>query len=173
MRFNADESVFVEPIALSPNRIRGLQNRLMMFYTGITRNARDILTEQKQNTESATDRAAALHRLLAMTETLRAELSSGNVDVVGEMLHESWMHKRQLASGISNPALDDIYAAARSARATGGKILGAGGGGFFLFDVPEDRQASVAAALAHMRRVRFSFEQQGTRTLYYQQEEPE
>jgi D-glycero-alpha-D-manno-heptose-7-phosphate kinase len=92
---------------------------------------------------------------------------------VGDMLHESWMHKRQLASGISNPALDDIYQAARSAGATGGKILGAGGGGFFLFDVPEERQAAVADALARMRRVRFRFEQQGTRTLYYQQEEPE
>ena len=173
VRFNADETVFVEPIVLRPERLRRLQSRLMMFYTGITRNARDILTEQKQNTESAADRAAALHRLLAMTETLRAELASGNVDVVGDMLHESWMHKRQLASGISNPALDDIYTAARSAGATGGKILGAGGGGFFLFDVPEERQAAVADALAHMRRVRFSFEQQGTRTLYYQQEEPE
>jgi len=173
VRFNADETVFVEPIVLRPERVRQLQGRLMMFYTGITRSARDILSEQKHNTETAPDRVVSLDRLLAMTETLRTELSAGNVDVVGEMLHESWMHKRQLARGITNPALDDIYESARHAGAVGGKILGAGGGGFFLFDVPENRQAAVADALAHMRRVRFSFEQQGTRTLYYQQEEPE
>ncbi len=168
VRFNADGSVFVEPIVLHHDRLRRLERRLMMFYTGITRNARDILSEQKHNTETAADRVASLNRLLAMTETLRAEMSAGNVDVVGEMLHESWMHKRQLAHGISSPALDDIYTAARAAGATGGKILGAGGGGFFLFDVPEDRQRAVAAALAHMRRIRVGFERQGTRTLYYQ-----
>jgi len=173
VRFNADETVFVEPIVLRPERVRQLQGRLMMFYTGITRSARDILSEQKHNTETAADRIASLDRLLAMTETLRSELSAGNVDLVGEMLHESWMHKRQLARGITNPALDDIYALARHAGAVGGKILGAGGGGFFLFDVPENRQAAVAAALGHMRRVRFGFEQQGTRTLYYQEEIPE
>lgn len=170
VRFNADGSVFIEPIVLHHDRIRRLERRLMMFYTGITRNARDILAEQRRNTETAAVCMDSLHHLLAMTETLRSEMSAGNVDVMGEMLHESWMRKRELARGISSPALDDVYSAARSAGATGGKLLGAGGGGFFLFDVPEDRQPAVATALAHMRRVRFRFEQQGTRTLYYQEE---
>jgi D-glycero-alpha-D-manno-heptose-7-phosphate kinase len=173
VRFNADETVFVEPIALRPERMRQLQGRLMMFYTGVTRNTRDILAEQKHNTETAADRVESLSRLLSMTETLRCELAAGNIDVLGDMLHESWMQKRQLARGISSPALDEIYTTARRAGAKGGKILGAGGGGFFLFDVPLERQPEVADALGHMRRVRFGFEQMGTRTLYYQDDSAE
>ena len=112
-----------------------------------------------------------LATMLAMTETLRAEFSRGNIAALGDMLHESWMLKRKLASGISSGELDAIYDAARGAGAVGGKLLGAGGGGFFLFDVPEERQEPVATALAGLRRVPFRFESQGARTLYYQQED--
>lgn len=171
IRFNADESVLVEPILMSPENRGRLQSRLMLFYTGITRNARTILAEQQRNTEDDRTKVDALSTMLAMTETLRAEFARGNIGALGDMLHESWMLKRKLASGISSGALDGIYDAARAAGAVGGKLLGAGGGGFFLFDVPEERQEPVATALAGLRRVPFRFESQGTRTLYYQQED--
>lgn len=171
IRFNADESVFVEPILMSPDSRRRLQSRLMLFYTGVTRNARTILAEQRRNTEDDRSKVDALATMLAMADSLRAELSGGNIDALGNMLHESWMLKRKLASGISSGALDAIYDSARAAGAVGGKLLGAGGGGFFLFDVPEERQEHVAAALVGLRRVPFRFESQGTRTLYFQQED--
>jgi D-glycero-alpha-D-manno-heptose-7-phosphate kinase len=171
IRFNADESVLVEPILMSPENRGRLQSRLMLFYTGITRNARTILAEQQRNTEDDRTKVDALATMLAMTETLRAEFARGNIAALGDMLHESWMLKRKLASGISSGELDAIYDAARGAGAVGGKLLGAGGGGFFLFDVPEDRQEQVATSLAGLRRVPFRFESQGTRTLYYQQED--
>lgn len=171
IRFNADESVLVEPILMSPEHRGRLQSRLMLFYTGITRNARTILAEQRRNTEDDRSKVDALATMLAMTESLRAEFAHGNIAALGPMLHESWMLKRKLASGISSADLDAIYDTARGAGAVGGKLLGAGGGGFFLFDVPEERQEGVATALAGLRRVPFRFESQGTRTLYYQQED--
>jgi D-glycero-alpha-D-manno-heptose-7-phosphate kinase len=143
----------------------------MLFYTGITRSARDILSEQKSNTEKSSQSRSSLSTLLGMTETLRHALGAGRIDTLGEMLHESWMIKQSLAKGISNEALGNVYEAARTAGALGGKILGAGGGGFFLFYVPEERQPAVEHALVGLRRIPFRFEGHGTRTLYYQSED--
>jgi D-glycero-alpha-D-manno-heptose-7-phosphate kinase len=171
VRFNADETVLVEPVVMPLEAREILQRRLMLFYTGITRSARDILAEQKANTEKSSQSRSSLSSLLGMTESLRSELSAGRIDTLGEMLHESWVIKQSLAKGISNEALGGVYQTARSAGALGGKILGAGGGGFFLFYVPEERQDAVEGALAGLRRIPFRFEGHGTRTLYYQSED--
>jgi D-glycero-alpha-D-manno-heptose-7-phosphate kinase len=171
VRFNADETVLVEPVIMPPEARELLQRRLMLFYTGITRSARDILSEQKANTEKSSQSRASLSSLVAMTESLRTELSAGRIDALGSMLHESWIIKQSLARGISNDALGSVYQAARDAGALGGKILGAGGGGFFLFYVPEENQPAVEAALGSLRRIPFRFEGHGTRTLYYQTED--
>jgi D-glycero-alpha-D-manno-heptose-7-phosphate kinase len=167
IRFNADESVFVEPIILPARQHELLQNHLVLFYTHITRSARDILAEQQQNTESDEATARRLDRLRELADDPRQELSSGNVAAVGEALHESWMLKKQLASGISNSYLDAMYDAARSSGAVGGKILGAGGGGFFLFCCPPEKQPALLKRMDGLRRVPFQFEPQGTRTIYY------
>ena len=99
-------------------------------------------------------------------DELRVELGRGNIAAVGATLHEGWMLKKQLAAGISAPGLDDIYGRAMRAGASGGKLLGAGGGGFFLFYAEPGHQAAVSAALADLRRVDFGLERQGTRIIY-------
>jgi D-glycero-alpha-D-manno-heptose-7-phosphate kinase len=169
IRFNADESVFVEPILLAREKREHLQDHLIMLYTGITRSARGILTEQRRNTEEDASKQQRLSRLLEMTEALRRELAAGHVEALGETLHESWMLKRELASGVSSSDLDEIYDTARAAGAVGGKILGAGGGGFFLFYAPPDRQPGLLKALDRLQHVPIRFEPQGTRTRYYQE----
>lgn len=170
IRFCPDESVLVEPIVMPVEKSRALQRRVMMFFTGVTRNANLILTEQQRNTESDPEARARLLRMKSMAETLRMDLANGTIESLGEMLHEAWCLKRSLASGVSSSEIDAIYEAGRKAGATGGKVLGAGGGGFVLFDVPEERKESVAGALSGLRRVPISFEPHGTRTLYYQDE---
>lgn len=170
IRFCPDESVLVEPIVMPSDRRTALQKRLMMFFTGVTRQANSVLAEQQRNTEEDSGARDRLTRMLALAESLRGDLVSGTIDTLGPMLHEAWCLKKGLASGVSSSAIDAIYDAGRRAGATGGKVLGAGGGGFIVFDVPEEKQASVAEALADLRRVPIAFEPHGTRTLYYQDE---
>lgn len=170
IRFCSDESVLVEPLVMPADRRAALQRRLMMFYTGVTRQANSVLAEQQRNTEEDSAARGRLVRMVALAEMLRADLVAGTVDTLGDMLHEAWCLKKGLASGVSSDAIDAMYDAGRRAGATGGKVLGAGGGGFIVFDVPEEKQAAVASALSDLRRVPIAFEPHGTRTLYYQDE---
>lgn len=167
IRFKNDETVIVDPVICERRVVVELERSLMMFYTGATRSANEILAEQ--SAASATDAAAKgrLHRIAALAETMRIELQNGNPAAVGEILHENWMLKREMAGGISSAEIDQWYAAARRAGATGGKLLGAGGGGFLLFTVPLERQDEVRAALAQLREVPFRFEQEGSRIVFY------
>jgi D-glycero-alpha-D-manno-heptose-7-phosphate kinase len=166
IRFLPDGSVQVDPIVMAPGMREGLEQRLMLFYTGVTRKAGDILTEQKKNMTADARLRRHLTRMRDQADELRVELGRGNIAAVGATLHEGWLLKKQLAAGISAPGLDDIYGRATKAGAAGGKILGAGGGGFFLFYVEPERQEAVKAALADLRQVDFRLERQGTRIIY-------
>ncbi len=166
-RFHQDGSVSVEPLICSLATLERLQRSLLMFYTGMTRSASDILTEQTQALGSRQDAIARMHRMVQHAHALRREIENGNPDGVGEILHESWLLKRGLTGGISNPAIDGWYEAARAAGAAGGKILGAGGGGFLLLCVRPERQAEVKAALKELRRVPFRFEREGSKVIFY------
>ena len=99
-----------------------------------------------------------MHGIVENAHALRWELENGNADCVGEILHHSWMLKRGLTGGISNPEIDGWYESARRAGAAGGKILGAGGGGFLLLYVQRERQAAVRQALSELRQIPFRFE---------------
>lgn len=166
IRFNADGSVHVDPIILDRSTRDALDDRLLLFYTGVTRKASDILTEQRRNI--ADDKASFdnLARIRDQADELRAALARGEIDAIGTTMHEGWMRKKQMASGVSSPAIDSIYEAAREAGAVGGKILGAGGGGFFLFYVEPKRREEVVRALARLRHIDFCMERQGTRIIY-------
>lgn len=170
IQFNPDESVYVDPLIIQPALKKTLQRRFMMFYTGITRSADAILTEQKANTESREEPMASLNRMVKMAGELRMALMAGNPDSFGELLHQGWLEKKKLAGGISNATIDCWYDQARRAGAIGGKILGAGGGGFLLLYVPEEKQAEVRAALAHLRLINFGFEPQGSKIIYVEDE---
>lgn len=162
--FNPDESVFVDPVMCSPATFHELQENLLVFYTGTTRSASEILARQKAGTGANLDH---LREMRDLAGRVRDVLREGTrLARIGELLHEGWMHKQQLAGGITNPALDAHYAAARDAGALGGKILGAGGGGFLLLYVERQNQPRVAAALPGLRRIPLGFDRQGSKIIF-------
>jgi len=166
LRFNADGSVQVDPIIMPKDKYQVLAEHLVMFYTGITRKASTILTEQKQNMRNDGNRYASMLHMRDQANRLRDELSAGNLDALGGLLHDGWMLKREMASGVTGPQLDEIYARALSAGAKGGKLLGAGGGGFLLFYCEPSLKQSLISALGDLRHIEFQLERQGTRIIY-------
>jgi len=162
MEFHED-GVQVSHIYTKSQTMQQLQNRLMLFYTGITRKSSEI---QKSTTGNIPINMDRLRMIKWQALRMRDELQQGNHEVVGKMLHEYWQSKRQLADSISNGEIDEYYEKAINAGAIGGKILGAGGGGFFLFYVPEDKREAVTEALQPLRHVPFTFEREGTKVIY-------
>lgn len=162
-RFNMDESVFVNPLVCKKETRDQLNQNLMLFYTGITRVSSNILKEQK---EKIIDTIPYIDKLVDLTEIAQGELIKNNLSMFGELLHEGWLIKKRLASGISNSSIDTYYEAARAAGALGGKILGAGGGGFLLLYVNEEKQNAVRQAMIGLREIPFEFEPQGSKIIY-------
>ena len=171
IQFNPDETTFVDPIICRPETKRRLQERLLRLYTGLTRSADDVLREQRANTERDADRREALRAMTHLARELRAALARDDADCFGEILHEGWRLKRRLASGITTPCIDAWYDCARRHGALGGKILGAGGGGFLLLYAPPERHAAIRAALPDLRPIPFRFEPQGSKIIYVEEEE--
>jgi D-glycero-alpha-D-manno-heptose-7-phosphate kinase len=169
IRFNPDESVFTDPIVCSPQARQGLQKRLLLLYTGLTRRSQSILTEQAKNTEQDESKRLSLRRMVALAEQLRDALVKNDIDGFGEVLHAGWMEKRRLASGITRPCIDEWYETARAHGAVGGKILGAGGGGFLLLYAPIDRHREICQALPELRPIPFHFEPQGSKLIYVEE----
>ncbi|TAN38281.1 MAG: GHMP kinase [Verrucomicrobia bacterium] len=166
IQFNSDESVFVDPIPAGGEIRTQLQQNLLMLYTGVTRSANDVLGEQRKNTEQNGAAMAGLRQMCTLADQLRAALCAGQLDGFGEILHTGWMLKRTLATGISNPAIDGWYDTARRHGALGGKLLGAGGGGFLLLYAHPDRQAAICRALSDLRPIPFCFEPQGSKIIF-------
>jgi D-glycero-alpha-D-manno-heptose-7-phosphate kinase len=169
-RFLCDGSVKVSPIHCTEEVISGLQDQLLLLYTGLTRSSGDILREQLHNTETQRSARSALRRMVELSASMRDALEAGDLDAFGEILHEGWMAKRQLAAGISSPAIDEWYSTARVHGALGGKIAGAGGGGFLLLYAPVTRHAEIIAALPGLRRMLFRFEPVGSRIVYAEED---
>ncbi|MCX6355534.1 MAG: GHMP kinase [Candidatus Aureabacteria bacterium] len=164
IRFNPDETVYVDPIICSPETRGALFGNMMVFFTGWSRPASSVLKEQKKITASKIE---VLTKMRDLTKDLNSVLSSGKkLDRFGQILQENWMLKRELVHGISNPEIDVYYEKARRAGALGGKILGAGGGGFLLFYVEKKNQNRVRQALGGLMEVKINFEPQGSKIIY-------
>jgi D-glycero-alpha-D-manno-heptose-7-phosphate kinase len=161
--FNPDETVTAQTVDLSEEKRRRFGESLMLFYTGITRQADVILTEQKANIE---DKRAHLDALKAQVPEVEASLTSGNLNKIGRLLQAGWEQKKQMTGRISTPQIDALYERALDAGATGGKIAGAGGGGFLLLFCPPDRQSAVREVLAEMKELSFSLERDGTKVIF-------
>lgn len=166
IEFHPDESVSVSPVIMRRDLRDLLEQRIIVFYTGITRSASAILASQSAETGSSSAKQSALKRMVELTYMLRTELSQGNVDSFGQILDENWTLKKSLTAGISNTDIDDWYGRAIAAGATGGKLLGAGHGGFMMFYAPRERHEDIANAVG-LRQVRFGFEPLGSRILFY------
>ncbi len=166
IQFNADDSVYVDPIICPPEVRQQLQSRLLMLFMGTTRAAASILGAQRASTESSPETQRRLYSMVTLAQALRDALYRHDLDAVGEILHEGWLAKKRLAEGISNPQIDAWYERARASGARGGKVLGAGGGGFLLLYAPTNRHEEILAALPELRRIPFAFEPQGTKIIY-------
>jgi D-glycero-alpha-D-manno-heptose-7-phosphate kinase len=166
VRFSADGKIAADPLILPPERLAELQDHLMLFYTGILRTASDVA-------KSYIGRMEACTRQLHITKELVCEsidiLASGmDIRAFGDLLHEAWQIKRGLSAQVSNPEVDALYERARLAGAIGGKLTGAGGGGFLLLFVPPRKRHSVLGALGHLIHVPFEFESAGSQIIFYE-----
>lgn len=163
-RFLPDDTVSCDQISLSDENMMRMRRKLMMFYTGVTRSADGILSEQKQNIGK---RMEALNEMKQQADAMYHTLSSdGFGRGFGEALHQGWEKKKTLAGGISNPAISKLYDAAIEAGAVGGKLLGAGGGGFLLFYCDEEYQSKVRKAIG-LRQVEIRPDMCGSQVVYF------
>ncbi len=165
IRFNADETVTVTPIFLRPSERMTLEGNLMLFYLGNQRAASSVLIAQKRATETCEATIRSLTRMADQAERLRSDIAV-DVNLLGEHLHDAWMLKRGLSAGITNPAIDDAYDAARAAGAVGGKLLGAGAGGFLLIYAPPEKQDAIGAALRDLPLHRVKIDHAGSTIIY-------
>jgi len=163
IEFHPDGKVIHSLVDLEPRLCYRLNESLLLFYTGVTRQSESILGEQKKRIKESRE---LLNQMKYMACEARDELAVGNLDVIGRLLHESWTLKKQLASLVSNPTIDAIYEAALRAGALGGKISGAGGGGFLLLYCPFEKREKVRDALSTLAEVPFNLEPDGSKVIF-------
>lgn len=165
--FRPDGGIEVMPLIVPHDRRDQLQQRLVLYYTGQSRYASDIEKDKIANLDRRQSELEGLRALVDEAVDILCR-PSADLDDIGRMLHCSWTIKRSLSSGVSNPMVDEMYAAARSAGALGGKLLGAGGGGFLLLYVPPHRQEEVQQQLRNHIAINFRFEAGGSRIVVYE-----
>jgi len=163
IEFGKDGNITSRRLDLGEENYRLLSNNLMLFFTGITRKSSGILREQKTR---GSDNNQYLAQLKQFAYEAYDQLEKGNIEIIGQMLHESWQIKKNLASSISNNRIEQVYEAARRAGALGGKISGAGGGGFLLLYCPYFYQTKVREVLSDLQELPFSIERDGTKVIF-------
>lgn len=161
--FNMDGKIDVEPVYLAPKLKEDFQNHLLLFYTGVQREAKLILSEQKENIGKKFE---ILKRLSDLVPVFKTSLERSDFQRMGEILHQNWLMKQELASGITNFEIDEMYKKALTADAWGGKILGAGGGGFLLIMAAPERHEIIKKALNNYSAVPFRFSEAGSRIVF-------
>ncbi|MCL6523845.1 MAG: dehydrogenase [Thermoflavifilum sp.] len=167
MEFYPEEKVIVNPLRIRQNYLNELENNLLLYHTATSRLSSVIIEQQRQNViQKNTASIEAMHQLKEQAILMKEALLKGHIDEIGEILDFGFQHKRRMASGISNPQLDEIYETAKKAGATGGKISGAGGGGFMILYCPRNSRYRVMEALAPFGGSfhKYQFVQQGLTT---------
>ena len=167
IRFHPDESVSVDPIICKPSVLNQLNDSILILFTGRTRSASAVLVNQSSAMQSA-DRRKLMRRMVELAFELKHELEAGMLDQLGTILDENWRLKAQLTSGISDPQIDSWYATGMAHGAKGGKLLGAGNGGFMMFYAPPERHQEIKLALPELRPVRIRFDFNGAQIAFYQ-----
>jgi D-glycero-alpha-D-manno-heptose-7-phosphate kinase len=166
IEFEPNESVIVNPLPLDRDVALALEKNLLLFFTGVQRSASTILSEQKKSIEKNPASVETLRRMVDIAYATRETLMQGDVDSVGKALHESWLLKRSLTDQISSSNIDQLYEKALAAGALGGKIAGAGGGGFLLLYCPSEKQAAVREALKDCQEMEFRIDMVGARVIF-------
>ena len=166
IEFHPDDTVSVEPVICRPETLQQLQAKTIVFYTGITRSASALLKTQRDAVSTQKAKQKVLQRMVGLARQLRDELQRNNDDAFGEIIHENWMLKKSLTSSVSTVQIDDWYARARKAGAVGGKLLGAGSGGFMMFYAPIERHEAIGNQLKELRQIEFRFEPHGSSIIF-------
>jgi D-glycero-alpha-D-manno-heptose-7-phosphate kinase len=163
LEFSPAGEVKVEKVQISLESLRVLNNNFLLFFTGVSRSSSSILKEQMSNIRG---RTSELREIKQMARQARCDIEKGDFDSLGSLIHQSWELKKRLAGLISNGYINEIYEAARRAGAVGGKLTGAGGGGFLLLYVPYEYQNKVRAALNGLQELPFRLEADGTKVIF-------
>jgi D-glycero-alpha-D-manno-heptose-7-phosphate kinase len=166
-RFHPDDRVDVEPIVCPTGVLTELQSQFLTFYTGATRSASALLAKQAQDVAADREKQRCLKRMVALVDDARRALQAGSLEEFGGLLDENWQLKTSLTPGISNEQVVRWYRLAREAGAWGGKLLGAGEGGFLLVQAPPHRHEAVKRALADIRHVPLGFERSGSKIIFF------
>jgi len=166
--FYESGEISVRPVTLAPERFSELNSHLMLFYTGIKRTASDVASSYSNNLDAKKRQLRILKDLVEESITILTNRSP--ISDFGALLNEGWVVKRSLSSTVANPEIEDIYLRAQEAGALGGKLLGAGGGGFMLLFVPPAKQADVALALGGLIQVPFRIESGGSQVIFFEPE---
>ncbi len=162
IEFNTDDSFNVTPILLNPEKLRELQSHFMLYFTGVTRVASDVAANQIKNIRNVSSHYKKIRELVDEALTI-IEGPTASIFELGKLLHDSWLLKRELSNSVTNPKIDNIYQSGLDAGAIGGKILGAGGGGFILFFASPETQQKIRERLKHLIEVPFRFESEGSK----------
>ncbi len=170
INFHTDGGIEVERILADPSRLAELEGNLALFFTGFSRTASEIATEQISITPHKAKELKAMQQLVGEAESIVAS-PNRSLDEFGKLMHESWQIKRSLTKKITNANLDEIYDAGLSAGALGGKLLGAGGGGFMLFYVSPEKRAALRERLKKLLCVPFGFSSKGSQVVVYEPEQ--
>ena len=167
IRFHPDDSVSVDPIICKPSLLQEMEDSTLVFFTGRTRSASAVLSNQSAAMR-VTDRRMLMRRMVQLAFEMKEQLESGTLEHLGNMLDENWRLKAQLTSGITDPQIDALYACGMAHGALGGKLLGAGNGGFIMFYAPKERHAKITAALYDLAPIKFGFDRTGAQIVFYQ-----
>ena len=165
--FNPDDSVVASPLKANMDALFDLEDNLLLFFTGSSRSVGSILKDQKQRSEeSDAEMLQNLHYVKELGLRSQQALENGRTALFGELMHEHWEHKKRRSIGMSNPQIDEWYELGRKNGAIGGKLVGAGGGGFLLFYSEDHRRLRGGMAKAGLQEVRFCFDFEGTKVLF-------
>lgn len=170
IEFMGDQNFEVRPVTIAQSRSQEFQNHLMLFFTGFTRIASEVASDTISKIPSKKDELKALHGMVDQAIDILND--EGDMGDFGDLLDQSWRIKKTLSEKVSNSHIDDIYEAAMSAGASGGKLLGAGGGGFILFFVRPENREKVRRRLGSLLHVPFRFDSLGSQIIYYMESEP-
>jgi len=165
IKFNEDDSVEVSPIICKPETILRMEESILVFYTGRTRSASSLLNDLSENMKRPRKRAL-MSDMVSIAYEMKDLLENNDVDFVGELLDKNWKLKRQMTLGISDAQIDDLYNKGILAGATGGKLLGAGNGGFIMFFAPKEKHVNITKAMKNLKSIPFSFEGGGSKIVF-------
>lgn len=166
LQFNKDGSVFVDPIICNSKTKRQLEDKLLLFYTGITRSSEKILSVQTKNLSEDKQKREIMKKMVEYADEMRKSLRKNKLDTFAKLLDENWQLKKKMTNSISSPQIDKWYETAKKNGAIGGKILGAGGGGFLLLYAPHNKHNKIITALPKLRPTEISFEPQGSKIIF-------